>query len=46
MRIAAVHILEAQASLGITRASQLPTLSGSFGVQNLRAGANSRNPDH
>jgi outer membrane protein, multidrug efflux system len=36
MRIAAVHILEAQASLGITRAGQLPTLSGSFGVQNLR----------
>jgi multidrug efflux system outer membrane protein len=36
MRIAAVHILEAQAALGITRAGQLPTLSGSFGVQNLR----------
>ena len=36
MRIAAVHILEAQASLGVTRAGQFPTLSGSFGVQNLR----------
>jgi outer membrane protein, multidrug efflux system len=36
MRIAAVRILEAQASLGVTRASQFPTLSGSFGVQNLR----------
>jgi outer membrane protein, multidrug efflux system len=36
IRIAAVHIMEAQASLGITRAGQLPTLSGSFGVQNSR----------
>jgi len=36
MRIAAVHILEAQAALGVARAGQLPTLSGSFGVQNVR----------
>src|SRR6202789_3520941 len=36
MRIAAVHILEAQANLGITRAAQLPTLNGSFSVENIR----------
>jgi multidrug efflux system outer membrane protein len=36
MRIAAVHILEAQANLGITRAAQLPTLSGAFSVENIR----------
>jgi multidrug efflux system outer membrane protein len=37
MRIAATRILEAQASLGITRSNQLPSLDGSFGVQNERS---------
>jgi outer membrane protein, multidrug efflux system len=37
MRIAATNILQAQASLGVTRANQLPTLTGSFGVQNERS---------
>jgi multidrug efflux system outer membrane protein len=39
MRIAATRILEAGASLGVTRANQLPALSGSFGVQNQRSAA-------
>jgi multidrug efflux system outer membrane protein len=39
MRIAAARILEAGASLGVTRANQLPALSGSFGVQNQRSAA-------
>ncbi len=39
LRIAATHILEAQANLGITRSNQLPALSGSFGVQNERSAA-------
>jgi len=39
MRIAASNILQAEASLGVTRANQLPTLSGSFGIQNERSGA-------
>ena len=37
MRIAAARILEAGASLGITRANQLPTLGGVFGVENERS---------
>jgi multidrug efflux system outer membrane protein len=37
MRVAATRILEAQASLGITRSNQLPSLNGSFGVQNERS---------
>jgi outer membrane protein, multidrug efflux system len=39
LRIAATHILESQANLGITRSNQLPSLSGSFGVQNERSAA-------
>jgi multidrug efflux system outer membrane protein len=39
MRIAAARILEAGASVGVTRANQLPALSGSFGVQNQRSAA-------
>jgi len=38
-RIAASNILQAEASLGVTRANQLPTLSGTFGVQNQRSAA-------
>src|SRR5580698_10723594 len=39
MRIAASRILQAQANVGVTRANQLPALSGSFGVQNERSAA-------
>jgi len=39
MRIAAARILEAGASLGVTRANQLPALSGSFDIQNERSAA-------
>jgi len=39
MRIAASSILQAEASLGVTRANQLPTLTGTFGIQNERSGA-------
>jgi outer membrane protein, multidrug efflux system len=44
MRIAAARILEAGASLGVTRANQLPALSGSFGVQNQRSAATPGSP--
>src|ERR1700760_3207147 len=39
IRIAATRILEAEANLGVTRSNQLPTLNGSFGVQNERSAA-------
>jgi outer membrane protein, multidrug efflux system len=39
MRIAASRILQAQASVGVTRSNQLPALNGSFGVQNDRSAA-------
>ncbi|MGA3225891.1 MAG: efflux transporter outer membrane subunit [Acidobacteriaceae bacterium] len=39
MRIAATRILEAQASVGVTRSNQLPALNGSFSVQNERSAA-------
>jgi multidrug efflux system outer membrane protein len=39
IRIAANNILEAQASLGVTRSNQLPALNGSFAVQNERSAA-------
>jgi outer membrane protein, multidrug efflux system len=39
IRIAASRILQAQASLGVTRSNQLPALNGSFGVQNERSAA-------
>ena len=37
IRIAASNIVQAQASLGVTRSNQLPSLSGSFGVQNEKS---------
>ena len=37
IRIAASRILQAQASLGITRSNQFPALSGSFGVETTRS---------
>jgi outer membrane protein, multidrug efflux system len=39
MRIAATNILQAEASLGVTRANQLPNLTGTFGIQNERSAA-------
>ena len=39
IRIAASRILQAQASLGVTRSNQLPALNSSFGVQNERSAA-------
>ncbi|MEA2264408.1 MAG: outer membrane protein multidrug efflux system, partial [Acidobacteriaceae bacterium] len=39
IRIAASRILQAQASVGITRANQLPALNGSFGVETARSAA-------
>jgi multidrug efflux system outer membrane protein len=39
IRIAASRILQAQASVGVTRSNQLPALNGSFGVQNERSAA-------
>jgi outer membrane protein, multidrug efflux system len=44
IRIAAAHIVEAEASLGITRANQLPALTGSFGVQNEQSIVNRGSP--
>jgi outer membrane protein, multidrug efflux system len=34
IRIAAIRIVQAEASLGVTRSNQLPALTGTFGVQN------------
>jgi len=34
IRIAATHIVQAEASLGVTRSNQLPALTGTLGVQN------------
>ena len=36
VRIAAVHVLQAQASLGITRADQFPTIAGGVSTSNER----------
>jgi outer membrane protein, multidrug efflux system len=44
IRIAASRIVQAQASLGVTRSNQLPSLSGTFGVQNERSGATPGSP--
>jgi multidrug efflux system outer membrane protein len=44
IRIAATHILEAEASLGVTRSNQLPALNGTFGVQNQRSAAYPNSP--
>jgi multidrug efflux system outer membrane protein len=37
MRIAATSILQAQASLGVTRANQFPTVGGTGSIQNLQS---------
>ena len=37
VRIAAAHVLEAQAQLGITRADQFPTLGGGAGIASQRS---------
>ncbi len=44
IRIAATHILEAEANLGVTRSNQLPALNGSFAVQNERSAAYPNSP--
>ncbi len=44
IRIAASRILQAQASLGVTRSNQLPALNWSFGVQNERSAADPGSP--
>ena len=44
IRIAASRIMQAQASLGVTRSNQLPSLSGSFGVQNEHSAATPGSP--
>ncbi len=36
LKIAATRVLEANANLGITRANQLPSVNGSFGITNER----------
>lgn len=38
LKIAATRVLQANASLGITRADQFPSLNGSFGITNERNG--------
>ncbi|HLJ88054.1 MAG TPA: efflux transporter outer membrane subunit [Candidatus Angelobacter sp.] len=43
-RIAAARILEAQAQLGITRADQLPTITGNVGALNERIPASAQIP--
>jgi multidrug efflux system outer membrane protein len=44
IRIAASRIVQAQASLGLARSNQLPSLSGTFAVQNERSGATPNSP--
>jgi outer membrane protein, multidrug efflux system len=44
IRIAASRIVQAQASLGVTRSNQLPSLSGSFGVENEQSAATRGSP--
>ena len=44
IRIAANRILQAQASLGVTRSNQLPALNGSFGVENTRSASDPGSP--
>jgi outer membrane protein, multidrug efflux system len=46
IRIAASRILQAQASVGVTRSNQLPALNGSFGVQNERSGGLLQSPTY
>lgn len=42
VRLAATRILQAGASLGVTRANQFPTLNGSFSVENLHLPSGAR----
>jgi multidrug efflux system outer membrane protein len=44
IRIAASNIVQAQASLGVTRSNQLPSLSGTFGVQNEQSAGTRGSP--
>lgn len=44
VRIAASAIIQAEANLGITRANQFPSLSGSFAIQNERNSAYPSSP--
>src|ERR1700677_1551986 len=44
IRIAATHIVQAEASLGVTRSNQLPALTGTFGVQNEQSIINRGSP--
>jgi outer membrane protein, multidrug efflux system len=44
IRIAATNIMQAQASLGVTRSNQLPSLSGSFGVENEKSAGTRGSP--
>jgi multidrug efflux system outer membrane protein len=44
IRIAASRIMQAQASLGVTRSNQFPSLNGSFGVQNEQSAATRGSP--
>jgi multidrug efflux system outer membrane protein len=44
IRIAAAHIVEAEASLGVTRSNQLPALTGTLGVQNEQSILDRRSP--
>lgn len=37
LKIAATRVLQANANLGITRANQLPSVNGSFGINNVRS---------
>jgi multidrug efflux system outer membrane protein len=46
IRIAATHILQAEASLGVTRSNQLPALSGTFGIQNEQSIVNRGSPTY
>ncbi|MEI9979668.1 MAG: efflux transporter outer membrane subunit [Edaphobacter sp.] len=44
IRIAATRIVQAEASLGVTRSNQLPALTGTFGVQNERSAVDRGSP--
>jgi multidrug efflux system outer membrane protein len=46
IRIAATHILQAEASLGVARSNQLPTLTGTFGIQNEQSVVNRGSPTY
>jgi outer membrane protein, multidrug efflux system len=44
IRIAASRIVQAQASVGVTRSNQLPALNGSFGVETSRSATAPNSP--